>query len=80
LPVYVAASAVGPALINLAQIAGVRRLIYVVGKRSSPIGALIDEAKGDVIIDYRIGLETVPREIKEAFTGRKLEYAFDAVS
>ncbi|KAH6999225.1 chaperonin 10-like protein [Ilyonectria sp. MPI-CAGE-AT-0026] len=44
------------------------------------VETLIDSSKGDVVIDYRLGPETVLAEIKKALGGKPLLYAFDAVA
>lgn len=43
---------------------------------------LIDESKGDIILDYREGNEQLVQNLKAAVqnAGAKVEYAFDAVS
>lgn len=41
---------------------------------------LIDRSKGDTIVDYRKGDESVVAEIKSALKGTSLGHAFDAVS
>lgn len=40
----------------------------------------IDRSKGDTIIDYREGDEAVVAGLRKAVGGKKIEYAFDAVS
>jgi len=41
---------------------------------------MIDTSKGDTIVDYRKGDEAVVQGIRDALNGRKLQYAYDAVS
>jgi NADPH:quinone reductase len=41
---------------------------------------VIDRSKGDTIVDYRSGNDAIVEGLKEALKGRKLEYAYDAVS
>lgn len=78
--VYGAASAVGSAVVRLAQIADVHPLICVAGNGIPFVETLIDRSKGDVIIDHRRGSDAVVEGIRKALNRRKLEYAFDAIS
>jgi NADPH2:quinone reductase len=77
--VYGAASAVGAAVVRLAEIVGVHPLICVAGRGISFVERLIDRERGDVV-DYRNGPESVLREVREVLGGRKLEFVFDAIS
>lgn len=78
--VYGAASAVGSAVVRLAQIADLHPLICVAGDGIAFVDTLIDKSKSDVIIDYRGGPDAVVEEIRKVLNGRKLEYVFDAIS
>lgn len=78
--VYGASSAVGAAAVRLAGIVGLHPLICVAGGGLNFVETLIDREKGDVTIDYRGGAEEVVSEIERVLEGRKLEYAFDAIS
>jgi NADPH:quinone reductase len=44
------------------------------------VGILVDKGKGGVVIDYREGADAVVEKIGKVLDGRKLEYAFDAIS
>ncbi|KUJ07413.1 GroES-like protein [Mollisia scopiformis] len=78
--VYGASSAVGASVIKLAGIMGIHPLICVAGRGGTFVETLIDESKGDVIIDYRQGPEKVLEEVKNTLGGKKLKYVFDAIS
>lgn len=79
--IYGAATAVGAFAIKLLVLANVHPIIAVAGRASSYVESLIDRSKGDTIIDYRGGDEKVVQELKAAIpSGKKLLYAFDAVS
>jgi NADPH:quinone reductase-like Zn-dependent oxidoreductase len=80
LVVYGGASAVGAYAIQLACLANIHPIIAVAGRGMGFVEGLIDRSKGDVIVDYRKGDEAVVKGIKDALKGRKLEYAYDAVS
>jgi NADPH:quinone reductase len=79
--VYGAASAVGAFAIKLLVRADVHPIICVAGRGIHYVESLIDESKGDVIVNYKDGDDAVVNGIKSAVpAGGKLMYAFDAVS
>ncbi|KAF1978860.1 zinc-binding oxidoreductase-like protein ToxD [Bimuria novae-zelandiae CBS 107.79] len=80
LVVYGGASAVGAFAIKLAQRANIHPIIAVAGRGIPFVEGLLDKSKGDTVVDYRKGDENVVSGIKEALKGKKLYYAFDAVS
>lgn len=80
LVIYGASSAVGYYTIQLARKSNIHPLICVAGRAQSHVEKVIDRSKGDTIVDYRGGSDAVVNGLKEALKGKKLEYAFDAVS
>ena len=80
LVVYGGASAVGAFAIKLAVKSNIHPIIAVAGRGIPFVETLIDRSKSDTIIDYRDGDEKVVKAFKDALGGKKLEYAFDAVS
>ena len=80
--IYGAASAVGSYAIQLAQQANIHPLICVAGRGSPHVESLINQSKGDVVLDYRKGDEKLVQDLSAAVhrAGGKVEYAFDAVS
>ncbi|KAL5439846.1 hypothetical protein PMIN05_005160 [Paraphaeosphaeria minitans] len=80
LVVYGGASAVGAYAIKLAQKANIHPIIAVAGRGIPFVEKLLDPSKGDAIVDYRKGDDAVVSGIKDALKGKKLHYAFDAVS
>ncbi|KAI9829136.1 MAG: hypothetical protein M1832_000159 [Thelocarpon impressellum] len=81
--IYGGASAVGAFAIKLASLANIHPLIVVAGRGQEYVRSLIDESKGDSIVDYRKGDEAVVSGIKDALrkTGNdKVEFALDAVA
>ncbi|KAM0563078.1 hypothetical protein ACHAPJ_001924 [Fusarium lateritium] len=80
LVIWGASSAVGSYAIQLAKRSNIHPLVCVAGRAQDHVEKLIDRSKGDTVIDYRKGRETVVQEIKATLNGAKLEYAFDAVS
>ncbi|KAF2479740.1 zinc-binding oxidoreductase-like protein ToxD [Neohortaea acidophila] len=80
LVIYGASSAVGYYAVQLALKSNIHPLICVAGRASERVQKLLDPSKGDTIIDYRGGEAAVVQGLKDALKGRKLEYAYDAVS
>ncbi|KAK3710988.1 hypothetical protein LTR37_010009 [Vermiconidia calcicola] len=80
LVVYGGSSAVGTYVIQLAKRSNIHPLICVAGRAQEHVEKLLDRSKGDTIVDYRKGDEAVAQGIKDALDGKKLEYAYDAVS
>ncbi|KAF2440033.1 NAD(P)-binding protein [Karstenula rhodostoma CBS 690.94] len=80
LVVYGGASAVGAYAIKLAQKANIHPIIAVAGRGIPFVEKLLDPSKGDSVVDYRKGDDAVVSGIKDALKGKKLYYAFDAVS
>ncbi|KAF2153213.1 GroES-like protein [Myriangium duriaei CBS 260.36] len=80
LVIYGAAGAVGSMAVKMGQVVGAHPMICIAGKGEGFVRGLIDESKGDTIVDYRKGDEAVVEGIKAALKGKPLLYAFDAVS
>ena len=80
LVIYGASSAVGYYTLQLAIKSNIHPLICVAGKAQDHVKKLLDESKGDAIVDYRKGDEATVQALKDALKGQKLEYAYDAVS
>ncbi|KAF2090918.1 GroES-like protein [Saccharata proteae CBS 121410] len=81
--VYGAASAVGAYAIQLAQLSNVHPVIGIAGKGIPYAEGLIDKSKGDAIVDYRKGDESLRQQIKDALKNAGVEkcaLAFDAVA
>ncbi|KAF2875861.1 zinc-binding oxidoreductase-like protein ToxD [Massariosphaeria phaeospora] len=81
LVVYGGASAVGAFAIKLATKAGIHPIIAVAGRGAPYVETLLDRAKGDTIIDYRLGSSSIIQGIRDAVpSGLTLAHAFDATS
>lgn len=80
LVVYGGSTAVGAFAIKLAKAANIHPIIAVAGKASDFVSGLLDESKGDVVVDYRPGDEAVVSQIKDALHGQRLLHAFDTVT
>lgn len=80
LVIWGAGSAVGSYALQLASKSNIHPLICIAGASTTHVQQFIDSSKGDIIIDYRPGTAHVIKEIKTHLAGKKLTYAFDAVS
>ncbi|KHE84632.1 GroES-like protein [Neurospora crassa] len=81
LVIYGASSAVGYYALQLAKRSNIHPLICIAGRAGGErIAPLLDQDKGDVLIDYREGEQAVVEGIKKALNGRPLLHALDAVS
>lgn len=80
LVIYGGASAVGAYAIQFAKRSNIHPLIVVAGKGIPFVEKLIDPSKGDVVLDYRKGNETLVAGIKDALKGKTLRHAYDAIS
>jgi len=78
--VYGGSTAVGSYALQLAKKAEIHPLIVVAGRAQGHVKQFLDPSKGDVVLDYRNGEDALLKGIKDALKGRKLNYAFDAVS
>ena len=81
LVIYGASSAVGYYALQLAKKSNIHPLICIAGRAGSErVAPLLDQSKGDVLIDYREGEQAIVEGSKKALNGRPLLHAFDAVS
>ncbi|KAL9109970.1 MAG: hypothetical protein Q9227_005493 [Pyrenula ochraceoflavens] len=81
LVVYGGASAVGAFGIKLAVRANIHPIIAVAGRGTSFVESLIDKSKGDAVVDYRKGDDSVVEGIKAVLPlGKELRYCLDATS
>jgi NADPH:quinone reductase len=78
--IYGASTQVGAMAIKLARLCGVHPLLCVAGQGGTYASTLLDEAAGDVLLDYRDGSEALVEAAKKALGERKCLFAFDAVS
>ncbi|KAK3055424.1 hypothetical protein LTR09_003344 [Extremus antarcticus] len=78
--IYGASSAVGYYALQFALKSNIHPLICVAGRAAAHIEPLLDQSKGDTIVDYRQENDKVVAGLREALGDKKLEYAFDAVS
>ncbi|KAK4954292.1 hypothetical protein LTR10_007722 [Elasticomyces elasticus] len=81
LVIYGASGAVGSAAVQLAQSAHLHPLICIAGASGKAVvEPLIDNSKGDVLIDYREGAEEVVEQMRNALYGYELCCASDCAS
>ena len=80
--IYGAAGVVASYAIQLARQSNIYSLICVAGRGIPYVERLIDQSKGDVVLDYRNGKEQFVQDFRAAVqnVGGKIEYVFDVVS
>ncbi|KAJ5890930.1 uncharacterized protein N7473_007158 [Penicillium subrubescens] len=64
--VYGASTAVGSYAIKLACNSNIHPIIAIAGKGSQYVRSLLDQSKGDTVIDYREGIEATTKAIKDS--------------
>lgn len=77
--IYGGSSAVGAFAIKLAVLSNIHPIAAVAGKGGDFTRSLLDESKGDVVIDYRKGHDHIVNELRKV-VGNDATRAFDAVS
>ncbi|EAU30133.1 conserved hypothetical protein [Aspergillus terreus NIH2624] len=80
--VYGASTTVGSYAIKLACNSNIHPIIAIAGKGSQYVRGLLDQSKGDTVIDYRHGVEATVKEIKDSLilTGYPaVHYALDTI-
>jgi NADPH:quinone reductase len=78
--IYGASSSLGTFAIKLARASNIHPIIAISGSSSAHLTPLLDETKGDVLIDYRVGVDEMKREVKEKLGGVEVHHALDAIS
>ena len=83
--IYGASSSVGCYAIQLARRANIHPLILIAGRGAAHVETLIDRSKGDAIVDYHGGPDSIVSGIKAALAANNLSelgcrYAFDVIS
>jgi NADPH2:quinone reductase len=78
--IYGASSSLGTFAIKLARASNIHPIIAISGGSSSHLIPLLDESKGDTLVDYRIGIEEMKQMVKEKLNGLEAHHALDAIS
>ncbi|PMD29791.1 GroES-like protein [Hyaloscypha variabilis F] len=78
--IYGASSALGTFAIKLARASNIHPIIAISGSSSSHLTPLLDELKGDALVDYRVGVEQMKAAVKEKLNGLEAHHALDAIS
>ena len=80
LVIYGASGAVGAFAVKLAQLVNIHPLVCVAGQGCDFVRSLLDETKGDMVVDYRLGTDHVVHAIEMAVSGSPILHAFDAAT
>jgi NADPH-dependent curcumin reductase CurA len=78
--IYGASGAVGTFAIKLARASNIHPIIAIAGGSSSHLAPLLDESKGDALVDYRAGIEEMKKAVKEKLNGLPCYHALDSIS
>lgn len=81
LVIYGASSAVGAFAVKLARLSNIHPIIAIAGKAVSFVQGLIDPDKGDLVLDYRKGVDETVQRTHEHLAKRghgKAKFGFDA--
>jgi NADPH:quinone reductase len=78
--VYGASSALGLFTIKLAHLSNMHPIIAIGGASREPVLELLDQSRGDVYIDRRIGVEEMRDSVRNALGPLKARHALDAFS
>lgn len=79
--IYGASSAVGAFAIKLASLGGLHPIVAIAGAGSPYVRTLLDEAEGDIVLDYRSGENEIVEAVANALKSEELvvDLAFDTV-
>lgn len=81
--IYGASSAVGVFAVKFARKSNIHPIITIAGKSKDLVQDLIDPSQGDVVFDYRDGLESVVRDVQQHVQRLGLQgvvnHAFDTI-
>jgi hypothetical protein len=81
LVVYGASSAVGAFAVKLAKLSNIHPIIAIAGKGAALVESLIDSSKGDVVFDYRKGVDDMTKRTRDHLAKGsygELRYGLDA--
>lgn len=78
--IYGASSALGSFAIKLAKAANIHPIIAICGASQGYVSGILESSKGDVIVDYRNGVEAMMAAVKEALGPLKVRHALDAIT
>lgn len=76
--IYGASSAVGAFAVKLASLANLHPIIAIAGQSGHVVKSILNPKKGDVLLDYRLGLEELVQNIRAV--SENIHFAFDAIS
>ena len=78
--IYGASSAVGCFAIKLANLANIHPIIAICGGSKGYVSTLLDPAKGDTLVDYRQGIDSMKTAVKVALGKLEAKHALDVIS
>jgi NADPH:quinone reductase len=81
--IYGASSSLGSFAIKLARLANIHPIIAIAGSGASYLSKFIDTARGDILLNYRDGMNQVIPQVKshlESLGSLEAHHAFDCIS
>jgi NADPH:quinone reductase len=78
--IYGASSALGCFAIKLAKASNIHPIIAICGSSSAYVETLLEPSKGDRMVDYRPGVESMKAAVKDALGPLEAYHALDAIS
>jgi len=78
--VYGASSSLGTFAVKLAKASNIHPIIAIAGSSTSHLLPLLDEARGDALVDYRGGSEKMIEEVRMKLGGLEASNALDAIT
>ncbi|KAI9734890.1 MAG: hypothetical protein M1834_001970 [Cirrosporium novae-zelandiae] len=78
--VYGASSALGCYAIKLARLSNIHPIIAIAGSSSAYVSTLLSPAKGDKLLDYRVGETQLLADVRAALDGIPAQHGIDCIS
>lgn len=78
--IYGASSSLGSFAIKLAKLSNIHPIIAICGGSQDYVKSILDPSKGDIIVDYRNGIQAMKAAVKKALGELEVHHALDAIS
>ncbi|KAH9208683.1 chaperonin 10-like protein, partial [Leptodontidium sp. 2 PMI_412] len=78
--IYGASSSLGSFALKLARASNIHPIIAIAGSSTATITPLLTPSKGDILIDYRIGIPAMQNAVRTALGDLEARHAIDAIS
>jgi NADPH2:quinone reductase len=78
--IYGASSALGSFAIKLAKASNIHPIVAICGASNGYVSTLLNDAKGDAIVDYRQGVEAMKESVRNVLGSLHATHALDCIS